>query len=76
MSERLKGGSESESRTERLARFGRNINILGALALGGAAILAPPLAAGALGAWAGLNAVQAGGFEAGRRWAKKRRTKG
>lgn len=73
MAEKLSNERMSESHTERLARFGRNINIVGAIALGGAAILAPPVAAGALGAWAGLNALQAGGFEAGRRWAKKRR---
>ena len=73
MTETIKSSGEHESRTERLARFGRNINVLGALALGGAALIAPPVVAGALGAWAGLNVLQASGFEAGRRWAKKRR---
>lgn len=72
-----KSGPEGkkETRTERLSRFFRNINALGALALGGAALLAPPLAAGALGVLAGIDAVQAGGFEVARQVAKKRRLK-
>ncbi|PID31846.1 hypothetical protein CR970_03710 [Candidatus Saccharibacteria bacterium] len=61
-----------EGRTERLARFGRNINVLGAVALGGAALMAPVGGGAVLGALAGINAVQAGGFEAARRYAKKR----
>jgi hypothetical protein len=63
---------EREGSPERVSRFFRNINALGAVALGGLAVLAPgpsPILAG----WAGINAVQAGGFEAARRYAKKRR---
>lgn len=61
-----------ENAAERGTRFFRNINAVGAVALGGAAILVPPLAA-PLSVWAGINAVQAGGFEAARRYSKKKR---
>lgn len=66
---------KKEGVAERTARFFRNVNILGAVAIGGAAILAPPVAVAPLTAWAGLNAAQAGGFEVARRWAKKQREK-
>ncbi len=66
--------NSKESAAERGSRFFRNINAVGALALGGAAIAAPALAA-PLWAWAGLNAAQTAGFEAARRYAKKRRLK-
>ena len=46
------------STSERLSRFGRNFNVLGAVALGGLAILIPGPNA-ILGAWAGINAAQA-----------------
>lgn len=74
MSEKETKGKNKESSAERGSRVFRNINAVGAVALGGAAIVAPPLAA-PLWALAGLNAVQAGGFEAARRIAKKRRLK-
>ena len=74
MAERAKNLSD-EGAAEKGSRFFRNINILGAVALGGAAIIAPPAVAVPAAAWAGLNAVQAGGFEAARRFAKSRRLK-
>lgn len=63
-----------ESGTERLTRFGRNINALGALAIGGVA-LAIPGPNVILASWAGLNAAQAGGFELWRQHAKNKRKK-
>lgn len=61
-----------ESGTEKLTRFGRNVNALGALAIAGvaAAIPGPNVV---LASWAGLNAAQAGGFEVWRQHAKKKR---
>lgn len=59
------------SAAERVWRFGRDINALGALALAGIATLIPgpnPLLAG----WAGLNGAQAGGFELLRRHARNK----
>ncbi|MDQ3064803.1 MAG: hypothetical protein M3Q36_00855 [bacterium] len=51
-----------KSTKERLLRFGRNINIVGAVAIGGVA-LAIPGPNIVLSSWAALNAAQAGGFE-------------
>jgi hypothetical protein len=65
---------EREGAIERLSRFGRNVNALGALAIGGAA-LAIPGPNVLLAAWAGINAAQAGGFEWARRAAEKKRKK-
>jgi hypothetical protein len=62
------------SSSERLWRFGRNVNILGALAIGGAA-LAIPGPNVVLASWAALNAAQAGGFELLRQHAKTKRSK-
>ena len=62
-----------EGVAEKTARFFRNINALGAVAIGAVAIVAPPAAAPALGVWAGVNAAQAGGFEWVRQRAKKHR---
>lgn len=73
MAEKFKKSNESGA--EKGSRFFRNINAIGAVALGGAAIIAPPAAAGILGGLAGFNALQAGGFEALRRHAKKKRLK-
>lgn len=56
---------------ERLTRFLRDVNALGALAIGGVA-LAIPGNQPVLAAWAGINAVQAGGFEVLRRKATKK----
>lgn len=50
------------SASERLWRFGRNINALGALAIAGVALAIPGPNA-VLATWAGFNAAQAGGFE-------------
>lgn len=63
-----------ESFVERLSRLGRNFNAIGALALAGLAsvIPGPNLI---LSSWAGLNAAQAGGFEAVRQTAKNHRQK-
>ncbi len=69
--------SKSEKKTlfERGARFGRDFNlVVGSVALAGA-FIAPPLAAVPLTAYAGLNYVQAGGFEVARRFAKNREKK-
>ena len=68
MAEKLE---QKQSTSERLARFGRNINILGALAVGGlaAAIPGPNVV---LASWATLNAAQAGGFELWRQHAKNK----
>lgn len=63
-----------QSTPERLTRFGRNVNALGALAIAGLAVAIPGPNA-VLGTWAGLNAAQAGGFELLRRKAEKTRKK-
>lgn len=57
--------------SERVAKFGRDINALGALAIGGVA-LAIPGPNVVLASWAGINAAQAGGFEL---WRKSIRSK-
>lgn len=59
---------------ERGARFFRNINILGAAAIGGAALLIPGPNV-VLASWAGLNAAQAGGWEVLRHAAERRQRK-
>jgi hypothetical protein len=70
-----KESKSSEGAAERASRFFRDLNVIGAVALAGAAIVLPPLAATAAGVWAGVNAAQAGGFEVARRhFAKKRKT--
>lgn len=76
MAERLSKNYEStEGGVEKGARWYRNFNaFVGGVALAGAAI-APPLAV-PLTAYAGFNFLQAGGAEALRRHAKKRRKKG
>ena len=66
--------SGNENTTERLSRWGRNFNILGAVAIGGVA-LAIPGPNVILATWAGINAAQAGGFEWARRAAEKSRKK-
>jgi hypothetical protein len=65
-------GPEKRGTTERVLRFGRDINALGALAIAGVA-LAVPGPNVVLASWAGLNAAQAGGFEVLRRRASKKR---
>jgi hypothetical protein len=62
----------NESIPEKGARFYRNWNVVGAVALGGLAIVAP-VGGALLGTWAGVNALQAGGGEVARRYAKKKR---
>ncbi|CAN5638170.1 hypothetical protein BH23PAT1_BH23PAT1_0400 [soil metagenome] len=69
-----KDPNSKEGRWERLHRFGRNWNALGAVALGGLAVVVP-VGGAVLGTLAGINAVQAGGFEAARRHVKKKRLK-
>lgn len=64
--------SEKQSAGEKLGRFGRNINALGALAIGGVAALIPGPNV-ILASWATLNAVQAGGFELFRQHAQKKK---
>lgn len=63
-----------EGTAEKLSRFGRNINALGALALAGVASIIPGPNV-ILTGWAALNAVQAGGFELLRQNAKKSNNK-
>ena len=63
-----------EKGLEKLSRWGRNVNILGALAIGGAAMVIPGPNI-VLSSWAGLNAVQAAGFEWARRYTKNRKKK-
>lgn len=69
-----KEAATGERGLEKLSRWGRNVNILGALAIGGTALLIPGPNV-ILAGWAGLNAVQAGGFEWLRRYGKKGRKK-
>lgn len=64
--------ADKETATERLSRFGRNINVLGAAAIAGMAVVIPGPNA-ILAGWAGLNAAQAGGFELLRQHARHRR---
>lgn len=52
--------------SERILRFGRDISVLGALAIGGVAAVIPGPNV-VLASWATLGAVQAGGFELLRR---------
>lgn len=66
--------SHAERVLEKLSRWGRNINILGALAIGGFA-LAIPGPNVILATWAGVNAVQAGGFELARQHTKQKKAK-
>lgn len=63
------------SSSERVGRIYRDFNILGAVALGAAAMIAPPILAGPAAGLAGLNALQAGGGEWYRRRAKNKRIK-
>lgn len=62
---------EKQSGTEKVMRFGRDINALGALAIAGVAVAIPGPNV-VLAGWAGLNAAQAGGFELLRQRAKKK----
>ncbi len=72
-------GKESSPRSkenapEKASRFFRNVNALGALAIGGAAFVIPGPNV-ILASWAGINAAQAGGWEFLRRKAEKHRKK-
>lgn len=66
--------SSKEGTPERSARFFRNVNALGAVALGSAALLMPGPNV-ILASWASLNVAQAGGWELFRHVAKNRRKK-
>lgn len=66
---------DKESAAERASRFFRNINVVGAVALAGVAVVLPPALAPAASVWAGVNAAQAGGFEIARRHFEKKRKK-
>lgn len=72
MSESKEKLRRKEGGAERASRVLRNLNIVGAVALGGAGIAINSAILTGLGV---LNAGQAGFFEATRRWAKKRKTK-
>ena len=60
------------STTEKVLRFGRNINVLGALAIAGVAVAVPGPNV-ILAGWATLNAAQAGGFELLRQGAARKK---
>ena len=64
--------NEKQSAAERVLRFGRDINALGALAIAGVAVVIPGPNV-ILAGWAGLNAAQAGGFELLRQRAHKKK---
>ena len=66
--------SSKASKTEKAARLYRDFNAVGAVALFGVGVVAPPVAAAA-NVLAGINVLQAVGGEVVRRHAKKRRTK-
>jgi hypothetical protein len=66
--------SGKPSAAEKAAIFYRNFNVVGAVALFGVGVLAPPVAPVA-NVLAGINVLQAGGGEIVRRAAKKRRKK-
>lgn len=72
--EAASGKSKEASKSERASRFLRNVHVLGALALVGAAVLLPPVAPVAvpLAEFAGL---EAGALEVGRRHFAKRKKK-
>ena len=62
------------SADERVWKFGRDINALGALAIAGVAVAIPGPNV-VLASWAGLNVAQAADFEFLRRHARKRAAK-
>jgi hypothetical protein len=66
--------SEKKGTAERVLRFGRDVNALGALAIAGVAVVIPGPNV-ILAGWAGLNAAQAGGFEILRQRAAKKKPK-
>ena len=66
--------ADKEGLPERGARIYRNFNTIGAVVLGGLALVVP-VGGAVLGGLAGLNAVQAGAGELVRRSAKKSRLK-
>lgn len=79
MAEKLKKdskkGLEKQGWLEKGGRFGRDFNIaVGGIALIGAAI-APPVVAAGLGIYAGINFLQAGAFELARRHGKNKSKK-
>ncbi len=68
--------SEKQSKSrkpEKALRFFRDINALGALAIGGFALVIPGTQP-VLATWAGINAAQAGGFELLRQRAAKKQS--
>ena len=68
-----KGPAKSkEGKTEKAARWYRNFNALGAVAMYGIGVVAPPVAVAA-NVLAAINVVQAAGGEVVRRKAKKKR---
>ena len=70
MARSKESGGGSERNAEKVWRFFRDINALGAVALGAAGIIA---SSGILTGWAALNAGQAGFFEMLRQNSKKRK---
>ena len=73
MAEKSPKAADKEGGAERASRVLRNLNAIGAVALGGAAMIAPAAAVAPLAVLSGVNAVQAGGFEAVRRNRKNKR---
>ena len=64
------GPQPRSSAAEKAWRFGRNVNIIGTLAVAGVALAIPGPNA-LLAGYAGFNAAQAGGFE----WLRQRSAK-
>lgn len=62
-----------EGKAERASRWLRNFNLIGAVALGGAAVVLPPLSP-ILHPLAAIDVAQAGFFEVARRAAKRKKT--
>ncbi len=73
--EKMSHKGEKVSTSEKAAKFYRNLNIIGAIALGGAAVIAPPAIAAPAAVLAGINVLEAGGGEALRRHRKRKRLK-
>ncbi len=72
MARSKESGSDKEGTAERGWRFYKNFNILGALALGGLAVIVP-VGGAVLGAGAAINVAQAGFGEFMRDKSKKKR---
>lgn len=70
--EKVAENKGKEGKVERASRILRNLNAVGAVALGGAAVLFPEFAA-PLYALAAIDVAQVGAFELARQYAKCKR---